>query len=495
MFKIPQLPVCMICMLIILNGCNSNKKNDKDSQNLEKFGQELIELKEYFKIPGMAVLVKKDGQIIYEEYLGKSDVKNTVPVDASTVFPIASLTKVFTGIAMMKHVEEGELSLDKPLSKYFPDLQFDDSINLAHVLSHTSQGRPGENFYYSTRFGILTKVIEKASSISFKQYIEEKIINKLSLKHTFLLQDSTQLKGIKIAKPYLLKEGIQDGFIDYGFSASAGIISTARDLSKLDSALDNNTLVSKASKNKMFTSFKPGLPYGYGIFSQDFENKKLIWAYGQYDCYSSLYLKIPEDNLTLILLANNNLMSDPARLIYGNISSSLFAISFLKNIALGYDNLSLFESEETLQQDSKISTFKREKMLAQALAASFMSRLDLKEMESSKRILKKVFKDYPNYQEYGDLSLLHNLMFLKEVAFHREIGEFNDFDVQIEIIGKNSLQTDPDNPYANYYLGSFYDKSGSIEQAKKYFERIVNAKNFSPNWYTKEAELWLQSNK
>ena len=105
--------------------------------------------------------------------------------------------------------------------------------------------------------------------------------------------------------------------MDYGYSASAGIVSTARDLIRFNQALDLNTLITKDSKEAMFSPFQDGLPYGYGIFTQKIKGLDVVWAYGQYDCYSSLFMKVPDRNITLVLVANNNLMSDPARLIMG----------------------------------------------------------------------------------------------------------------------------------------------------------------------------------
>lgn len=76
-----------------------------------------------------------------------------------------------------------------------------------------------------------------------------------------------------------------------------------------------------------------------------------------------------------------------------------------------------------------------------------------------------------------------------------ELGEFNDFDTQIQAIGKRLLEKEPNNPYVNAYLSTFNARIGNKAKAKSYFERIVNAKNFSKNWYTNEAQQWLNENK
>ena len=289
-----------------------------------------------------------------------------------------------------------------------------------------------------------------------------------------------------------MDNGIENGFIDFGYSSSAGIVSNLKDLAIFNRALDDNVLISKKSKGLMFSSFNTDLPYGYGIFNQEFENLKIVWAYGQYDCYSSLFLKIPSENITLILLANNNLLSDPARLIYGDVTSSLFVMSFLKNYLFEFQEMELMEKSDSITSSSfSNSEFHRKKLLAQALSESFMARFEPKKMEVSTKLLESVFSEYPNYLEYADLNLLHNLSFLKDVAFHMELGEFDKFDAQIEHIGEKLLKEQPENPYTHSYMGTYYARKGNTEKAKYHFEHIVNAKNFSENWYTKEAQSWL----
>ncbi len=470
-------------IFLLIASCAETEQPSKTTTKVH-FENEIDSLQAYFQIPGMAILVKKDDEIVYEDYVGFSNLEKKTKVDSTTLFPIASLTKVFSGITMMSLAENKKISLEEPANTYFESAPFSDDIQLKHIASHTSQGAvPGKHFYYSSRFGALTKVMETASGQPFENILDSLIIEPLQLAHTFLLKDSTVLKNRDeiFAQPYLFQDSVQKGFVDYGFSASAGIVTTARDLMKLDDALDAHTIISEAAKKSMFTPFKPELPYGYGIFSETFLDNQLIWAYGQYDCYSSLWLKVPSKNLTLILLANNNLMSDPARLIYGNATSSLFVLGFLKHFVLNANGTGT-KGDEILY---------REQLRAGALAASFMAQFNTAEMDVSKKLLHRLFAKYPSYLAYADLSLLHNLSFLKDVALYKELGPFNDFDEEFVKIGEHLLKQDANNPYAHYYLGSFYDKEGNKALARIHFQAIMNAENFSNNWYVSEAKEWL----
>jgi len=497
----------IILISVIAISCNDRHK---DKIRNERFSKELQSLKEYFQIPGLTVLIKHRDQTIYEDYLGVGDINQQIPMDSTTTIPMASLTKIFSSILIWQLVEEEKITLNDPINKYVNSRNIADSIQIRHALSHTAQGILGQNFYYNnSRFMWLGEVIEVASGQNFKSRMYEKIIEPLGLDNTYLLQDSSQVanENRKIAQPYFLggemkdgymKKEIKDGFIDYGYSAAAGIASTVHDLAKLSKAMDNGALISNASRVNMFTPVKPDLEYGLGIFSQEFMNVKLIWGYGQYDCYSSLFLKIPERDLVFIVAANNNLMSDPAHLIFGNVTTSLFALSFLKNYVYNLESVPLFEDQNTLKTLSDRVTsynneFYRQKLIAQAIAASYMSRYDDVESKMSKNILNQVFETFSDYKSYGDLILMHNLYILKFMDSLRETEEFVDFDSQFIGIGQTLFTVDRFNPYPNYYMAKYYQGKSEIDSTTFYYNRIINAKNFSPWWYTKEAQDWLDA--
>ncbi|MEO1023547.1 MAG: serine hydrolase domain-containing protein, partial [Bacteroidota bacterium] len=158
-----------------------------------RFSHELEQLQSYFSIPGLSAVITKDGHIVYENYLGYSNIEHGTKVDSLTAFPIASITKLFSATLTMKLVEQNRLSLNDPVQSYGSDFSFGDSILVKHILSHTSQGAVGTSFLYSSRFGYLTPIIEQASGTTFKDAVENEILKPLNLDHTFLLKDSTQL--------------------------------------------------------------------------------------------------------------------------------------------------------------------------------------------------------------------------------------------------------------------------------------------------------------
>jgi CubicO group peptidase (beta-lactamase class C family) len=119
-----------------------------------------------------------------------------------------------------------------------------------------------------------------------------------------------------------------------GDGAGGGVISTVLDLAKFDVALDAGKLVSVRSRERMMTPTRSTsgstLPYGLGFYVQEFRGRKLVWHSGWWDkAYSALYLKVPEEKLTLILLANSEGVWWDNPLDQAQVEKSPFAAAFL----------------------------------------------------------------------------------------------------------------------------------------------------------------------
>lgn len=141
----------------------------------------------------------------------------------------------------------------------------------------------------------------------------------------------------KIALPYKIGDTgnfERADFPDPDLNAGAGLVFSANDLLIFDKAFNTNKLVSKAHKEKLLQPFeladKSRSPYGYGWFIQKYKGYTLVWHYGlQPNAYSGLYLKVLEKNMTLVILANSQNLSEPFDLGKGNVLNSKFATAFL----------------------------------------------------------------------------------------------------------------------------------------------------------------------
>ena len=72
-------------------------------------------------VPGVAVAVRKDGQVVFAKGYGLADLERKIPCTTHTNFRLASLTKQFTALSILMLIEQGKLSLDDRLSGFFPD--------------------------------------------------------------------------------------------------------------------------------------------------------------------------------------------------------------------------------------------------------------------------------------------------------------------------------------------------------------------------------------
>ena len=139
-----------------------------------------------------------------------------------------------------------------------------------------------------------------------------------------------------LAQPYALDREFKLTKISYpqGFSTSAGLISTVLDMAKYDIAIDQNRFLAKETQQLAFTptvSTKgESLPYGLGWFTQDYRGTKMLWHYGYWTGNSSFILKVPEQKITFIIMANSDNLSRPTDLGSGNALTSPVGMAFLK---------------------------------------------------------------------------------------------------------------------------------------------------------------------
>jgi CubicO group peptidase (beta-lactamase class C family) len=323
-------------------------------KRLARFESQVNELRKLLKIPGMSAVIVKDQEVLWAKGFGFADLEKQVPATPETLYHIASLTKTYAATLIMQLVEQGKLDLDEPMSHYSSDFA-DDSVRIKHLLSHTSQGTPGEHYQYSgARYDYLTTVIEKKTGKSFRELIVKTFLDPLRMSESVpghdVLDDSNKWAELgkdnlnryaanlaKLAQPYTLygdSEIIRAAYPPKGISAAAGLLSTVLDMAKYDAAIDRHAFLRKQTQDVAWTPFVSNggqpLPHGLGWFAENYHGLKLIWHYGHWGTgFSATYLKVPEKNLSLILLANSEALSDPFYFT-GGIETNAFACTFLR---------------------------------------------------------------------------------------------------------------------------------------------------------------------
>ena len=341
----------LVVMLLIGCAAPAVKPVEVEAEPWDRFEAELESLRQQMKIPGMSAAVVKDGQLVWARGLGYADVENHVPTTPETPYHLASVTKTFAAVIVMQLVQEGKLSLDDPVSRYGVNLPEGDKVLVRHLMSHTSEGTPGQHYQYNgDRYGLLSQVIQAATGRSFQEWLFERILQPLGMQNTapspagctgLPFAPTCERVFKAMALPYQLDENLNfvTGYYYPSFGTFSGLISTVIDLAKLDAALDANTLVSAETKALMWTPTVSNsgqeLPYGLGWFTQDYHGTRLIWHYGDMPpSVSSLFLKIPDKRLTFIVLANTDMLSRPVPWNEADVLDSLLALTFYKHFVL-----------------------------------------------------------------------------------------------------------------------------------------------------------------
>jgi len=352
---------CVLAVALLSNASVSSSQTPSRQERLRRFEKEVDGFRSRLKIPALSVAVLENQQVILIRGLGFADLENRVPATPDTVYSIASLTKTFAATLIMQLVEQGKLDLDEPVSHYSIDFP-DDTARIKHLLSHTSAGTPGEHFQYDgNRFDYLTAVIEKKTGRPFLNVLVGAILDPLAMSSSVpyhnVVVDADKWVGslgsreldryktilLRLAQPYAYYGAGETVHTTYPsrdyVGAAAGILSTVRDLAKYDIAIDRHVLLKKETQERAWTPFVSHsgerLPYGLGWFVTHVHGHKLVWHYGQWGSgFSAVYVKVPERNVSVILLANSEALAD---LDYEQITNNAFVCSFLGLWGYAYD--------------------------------------------------------------------------------------------------------------------------------------------------------------
>lgn len=309
----------------------------------------LEHLRKKWNVPGMAAGVAISNRIVWTREFGYSDLAAKKPVTPDTVFHLASLTKPFAAVVLLQLVEAGRLDLDAPMDSFGSRLKADGVIRARHVLTHTSEGSPGEKFRYSgNRFAELDKVLLAAGGKSFAELVAERVLKPMQLTNTSPnpLNPTACAKAGRDATAFLQRSARGYAFdgrtpVEYPkhFVTAAGLVSNVEDMLRFSIALDGEQLFRPETRQLMFTPARTSkdktLPYGMGWFIQQRKGVKIVWHYGWDRANSTLIVKVPERGATFVLLGNSEALSRKFDLGQDeDVTRSPFAREFLKAIEL-----------------------------------------------------------------------------------------------------------------------------------------------------------------
>ena len=319
---------------------------------LAEFESQLDRLRSQLAIPGMSAIVMVHDRVVWEGSLGLADIPSERPVTPTTQFHLASLTKTFASTIVLQLVEQGRVHLDDPIRDYGLNLPGPGVIRVRHLLSHTSEGIPGDQFRYNgDRFALLDQVIQRATGESFATRVVERIVTPLGLHQTApnpLDAVSFAASGLdattyiaEMATGYGVDSRMRPVAVAYptSFSSAAGLVSTAREVARYSTALDAGQFLGEATRTLAYTpavgAGNRTLPYGLGWFISTVSGHTLVWHYGYWTGNSSLIIKEPNRGLTFVALTNSDQLSARFQLGAGNLMSSTVAQAFVNAFVTG----------------------------------------------------------------------------------------------------------------------------------------------------------------
>lgn len=295
---------------------------------------------------GIAVLVSKDGKVIYRNGFGYGDIEKKQRIKPDTKFRIGSITKQFTAAAILKLQEEGNISVTDKLSKFLPEFPRADEVTIHHLLTHTSgihsytgkpefiskvtstiseedliaffkndpyDFNPGEKWLYNNSgYFLLGHIIGKISGKPYDEYLKKTFFEPLNMTNTGI--HTATLKLQNEAKGYTREN---DKYVpapnwDMSWAGGAGAIySTVEDLHKWNEALYNGKVLQEKSLKAGLTPVvlnngeKPdNATYGYGWALNNYRGQDIIEHGGGLHGFISQLARYPEENITVVLLTN-----------------------------------------------------------------------------------------------------------------------------------------------------------------------------------------------
>jgi CubicO group peptidase (beta-lactamase class C family) len=289
------------------------------------------------------VLIAKGKNIIYQKSFGYGIKEKNVLLNDSSIFQLASVSKVITGVATLLLYEQGKLKLETKVSDILADFPYKD-VTVKHLLSHRSglpnytyfcgeflsdsicslsnqnmldimikhkpkaYLNPGLRFNYcNTNYALLALIVEKISQKSYATFLKEELFKPLGMNHSYTALNIDSTKEY-ITRGYTMKYGCVANDRYDGVVGDKGIYTTTYDLFLLSTALYQHKLLANTTQELAFSPHSKEVKthnYGYGWRMRNMnDSAKEVFHNGWWHGYRTSFHRRLKDSLTVIVLSN-----------------------------------------------------------------------------------------------------------------------------------------------------------------------------------------------
>lgn len=333
----------------------NNKKGGKNTVTEHKFRPMSADEKSYYeeRVHQMydsillkhnfngSIIVAKNGEVLLEDYHGYADFATKDTLTANSTFHLASVSKTFTGTAILKLWEQKKLNIDDSLQVFFPQFPYH-NITVRMLLNHRSglpnyvyamdkdpawkhrlatnqdmlqfltekqptwYGYPNRAFNYcNTNYALLALIIEKVSGQTYPEYMSNNIFTPLGMSHSYVFTAADSAHYKPSYQPNNKPFNLESMDAIYG---DKNIYSTARDMLLWDKAFYNNAIISQTTYDQAIkpSSFeKKGMHnYGMGWRLMTLPNARVIFHNGWWHGNNNVFTRLIDDTATIIILGN-----------------------------------------------------------------------------------------------------------------------------------------------------------------------------------------------
>ena len=315
--------------------------------------------------PGLAVGIVKDGKVVYEQYLGYSNLGHQIKIDENTRFNIASNAKQFTALCVLKLIQEGKLRLDDDIRTYLPDLYKDieDRITIANLLVHSSGVRdvyylwslkgqtwyelfvdnddamellqaqealnfkPGTEYLYSnSNYILLAEIVKIVADQDFSE-VAKTMFEALEMPSTSFLTNHMDVIPNK-ARPYAKWGAWKEYPYITEIHGDGALFTTLKDQLQWEQIVQVNQ-GKYLSKNLIRESQAPLensiTHYGYGLMFDQYKGLNYTYHDGSTGAYKATFLRFPAKNVAIVLNSNNG--SVPTNYLAKQLADIVFDLS------------------------------------------------------------------------------------------------------------------------------------------------------------------------